>query len=250
MKYEPIFNAPEELNINGTLVTNHDLRLAIEDNDLGIIQPLIDLILFDAGNKRTDSEAFAFLIIGIRPIIRTAIAREFGTYSDDNFPDFFLGALTAIWIKLPDYDPKLSKFSTFVYRLTRDGNRSFTRNSERFYEACRRFNANPAAVIQDLAVSYSRKLDDYVYEESGIASVENMDLSEKRIAAIAKIWNNLDVRTAQIIKLHLIENKTPKEVADILGPPLNENTVYEYIKRAINKVRIAVNKEYDEKRDE
>ena len=51
----------------------------------------------------------------------------------------------------------------------------------------------------------------------------------------------------KIIQIHIIENKSPKELAELLGPPLTEKTVYEYIKRALNKVRLAVEKVYTEK---
>jgi RNA polymerase sigma factor (sigma-70 family) len=247
MTFEPSFNAPDEIVIAGNPLSIKQLREAIVENDMTVIKPLIDQILMDASNQKTDSVAFAFLVVVIRPIIKTAIQREFRTYQDADFGDFFLGALTAIWIKLPQYDPKLSKFSTYVYRQTRDGNRSFTRNSEKFYEACRQFNSNPAMVVQNMAVEYSAKSDDLIYEDTGFAEFEDSDLSQKRLGAIEKVWDNLDERTQAIIKLHFLDNRTPKEVAEIIGPPLNERTVHEYIARATNKLRIAVEKEYKEK---
>ena len=62
MSFEPIFNAPSELSVLDKIISTRDLRIALEDNDMGILQPLIDLILLDAANKKTDSLAFPFLV--------------------------------------------------------------------------------------------------------------------------------------------------------------------------------------------
>jgi RNA polymerase sigma factor (sigma-70 family) len=247
MNYQPIFYCPDQILIGGVSVTQKDLRLAIKDNDMVVLQPLIDQILIDASLKKTDSVAFDFLLAGIRPIIETAIQREFPTYLEADFPDFFLGALTAIWLKLPQYDSSKSKLSTFVYWQTKTGNRNFTRSSEKFYEACRQFNSNPSMVVQNLAAEYSQTADDYYYEEAGFQQFEDNDLNKRRLEAIVIAMDNLDSRTRSIIQLHLLEDRSPKEVAEIIGPPITEKTVYEYIRRAINKLRLSVEKIYQER---
>ena len=214
MKSGPIFNVPNEIYLDDRILTIGELRIAIEDNDVSIIEPLIKQIIREAAEKRVDSVTFAFLVVVIRPIIKSAISREFATYREESdFADFFSGALAAIWVKLPFYDSSKSKFSTFVYRLTRDGNRSFTRNSEKFYEACRQFNGNPSLMAEHMSASFIQDSGDFAYEDSSIIEIEDNDLAKKRLEAIDKMWINLDERTRSILKLYLVENHSPKEVA-------------------------------------
>jgi RNA polymerase sigma factor (sigma-70 family) len=243
MKTGPIFNVPDEIYVGERLLKIGELRLAIEDNDMTVLTPLIEQIIREAAENKKESLTFAFLVVVIRPFIKAAITREFATYRNDlDFAEFFSGALTAIWIKLPDYDPSKSKFSTFVYRQTRDGNRSFTRNSEKFYEACRRFNSNPALIAEHLSMEYLSKTDELVYEDKNLLEFEENEASQQKLRAIDRMWKNLDERTAKILKLHLIDNYSPKEIADLVGPPVTEKTVYEYIRRAIDKARKTVEK--------
>jgi RNA polymerase sigma factor (sigma-70 family) len=249
MKSGPIFNVPDEIYVDDRLLTIGDLRVAIEDNDMEILKPLIEQITREASEKKLDSVTFAFLVVVIRPIIREAISREFSTYREEvDFADFFGGALAAIWIKLPSYDPTKSKLSTFVYRQTRDGNRSFTRNSQKFYEACKKFNSNPALIAEHMSVEYVKATDEFAYEDNDIIQFEENDANKSKLEAIDRMWHNLDERTAKILKLHLVDKHSPLEVAEMLGPPITEKTVYEYISRAINKARKTVEKDLNEKR--
>ncbi len=249
MMSSPIFKVPNEIYLEDGILTLSDLRIAIEDNDMKILEPLIKQIIREAAERRVDSLSFAFLIVAIRPIIRSAISREFATYREEvDFADFFSGALTAIWLKLPFYDSTKSSFSTFVYRQTRDGNRTFTRNSEKFYGACKKFNGNPSLIAEQMSVTYSQEAQDFVYEDTSLIQIEENDLAKKRLEAIDRIWKNLDDRTQRILKLHLLDDHSPKQVAELIGPPITEKTVYEYINRAINKARRAVEKEYNEER--
>jgi RNA polymerase sigma factor (sigma-70 family) len=249
MKTGPIFNVPDEIYVDDRLLTISELRLAIQDNDMGIIGPLIEQITREASERKQNSLTFAFLVVVIRPIIKEAISREFATYREEvDFADFFAGALAAIWIKLPSYDPTKSKLSTYIYRQTRDGNRSFTRNSEKFYEACKKFIADPALIAEHMSAIFVKDTGEIAYEESGLLEFEENDENKFRFEAIDRMWKNLDERTAKILKIHFIDGHSPKEVADILGPPITEKTVYEYISRAVNKARRTVEKDFNEKR--
>jgi RNA polymerase sigma factor (sigma-70 family) len=249
MKTGPIFKVPTEIYVDDRLLTISELRIAIQDNDMGILLPLIEQITREASEKKEDSLTFAFLVVVIRPIIKEAISREFATYREEfDFADFFSGALAAIWIKLPFYDPTKSKLSTYIYRQTRDGNRSFTRNSEKFYEACKKFNADPALIAEHMSAIFVKETGEIAYEDSGLLEIEENDAEKFRFEAIDRMWKNLDERTAKILKLHFIDELSPKEVAEILGPPITEKTVYEYISRALNKARKTVEKDINEKR--
>lgn len=249
MKTGLIFSVPDRIYVDGRLLTIGELRIAIEDNDMKILEPLIHQITREAALKKQDSLTFAFLVVVIRPIIKEAISREFSTYREEvDFADFFSGALAAIWIKLPSYDPTKSKLSTFVYRQTRDGNRSFTRNSQKFYEACKKFKADPALIAEHMSATYIKAIDEIAYVDSDLTQFEEDEAIKPKFEAIDRMWKNLDERTAKILKLHFIDDHSPKEVAELLGPPITEKTVYEYIQRAVNKARKTVEKDLNEKR--
>jgi RNA polymerase sigma factor (sigma-70 family) len=99
-----------------------------------------------------------------------------------------------------------------------------------------------------MSAIFVKATGEIAYEESGLLEFEENDANKSRFEAIDRMWKNLDERTTKILKLHFIDERSPKEVADILGPPITEKTVYEYISRAVNKARKTVEKDINEKR--
>ena len=72
MKTGPIFSVPDRIYVDDRLLSIGELRVAIEDNDMEILEPLIDQITREAAAKKQDSLTFAFLVVVIRPIIKEA----------------------------------------------------------------------------------------------------------------------------------------------------------------------------------
>ena len=103
-------------------------------------------------------------------------------------------------------------------------------------------------IAEHMSATYVKATGEFAYEDANIIQFEEDESNKPKLQAIDKMWKNLDERTATILKLHLVENHSPKKIAELLGPPITEKNVYEYIQRAVNKARKTVEKDLNEKR--
>jgi RNA polymerase sigma-70 factor, ECF subfamily len=139
------------------------------------------------------------------------------SFSREEAEDVLQDVFIKVYQNLNSFDPKL-KFSSWIYRITHN-------------EVISAFRKNKNK-SQTISWDVDNKIVDQVIADFDIKKeMDNKILAEQ----IDKIFAAMDFKYAQVLVLRYLENKSYKEISDILQKP--ENTVATMISRAKKKFK-------------
>jgi RNA polymerase sigma-70 factor (ECF subfamily) len=175
---------------------------------------LVALSLADQGN-------YAHIIRRYeRQLLRYVL--RLSSFSREEAEDVLQDVFIKVYQNLNSFDPKL-KFSSWIYRITHNEVISAFRK-----------NKNKSQVI---SWDVDSKIVDQVVADFDIKKeLDNKLLAEQ----IDRVFDAMDFKYAQVLVLRYLENKSYKEISDILQKP--ENTVATMISRAKKKFKDSIGK--------
>ena len=185
----------------------------------GEIEQKSDAELVELSLKR--QENYAYLIRRYENQLLRYILR-LSNFSKEEAEDVLQEVFIKVYKNLNSFDPKL-KFSSWIYRITHNQVISTFRK-----------NKNTSRVI---SWDVDNKIIDQIIEDFDIREeLDNENLSTQ----IKAVLKTMDYKYAQALELKFLENKSYKEISDILQKP--ENTIATWISRAKKQFRANLTK--------
>jgi RNA polymerase sigma-70 factor, ECF subfamily len=157
-----------------------------------------------------DQEAFSYLIHRYEMKL-TAYIRRISNFPNEDVEDILQDVFIKVYRNLNGFDSSL-KFSSWIYRITHNEVISRYRKTKRI-------------------AKMSQEMNDEVLDKIvGEVNIER-DIDGRQVGkAISKVINEMDLKYKEVLILRFIEEKSYKEISDILRKP--EGTVATMINRA------------------
>lgn len=163
-----------------------------------------------------DRNAFTAIVSRYQERLRRYISR-FGSIEPDTASDVLQEAFIKVYLYLNDYDPSLS-FSAWLYRIARNETITHFRKQKN----------RPHAFMRE----EDTELFEHVADDLDIAHEADRALDA---AALRAAVEGLDARYREAIILRYFEEKSYREISDIMQIP--EGTVAAHISRAKAKLK-------------
>ncbi len=167
-------------------------------------QNLIELI--DKISKQRDEIAFSQLFDFLAPKINSYFIKN--SLNFELSEELTQEVMSTIWTKANLYDPKKSKFTTWVFTIARNKKIDFYRKSKKN-------NINEDDVRE------------FMYQNN---EVDNYDIQD----TVLKINEELDSNQQKLIKMNFFEHKSHKKIAEELEIPIG--TVKSRIRTSLSKM--------------
>ena len=164
------------------------------------------LKLVEKISKERDQIAFSQLFDFLAPKINSYFVKNSLNYELSE--ELTQEVLSIIWSKTSLYNPKKSKFTTWVFTIARNKKIDFYRKSKN-----KNLNEND--------------LRGFMYENDEVDNYEILD-------SVEKITQELDENQKKLIKLNFFEQKSHKKIAEELEIPVG--TVKSRIRATLNKM--------------
>lgn len=159
----------------------------------------------------SNQENYAYLIRRYEKQLLRYILR-LSNISKEEAEDILQEVFIKVYQNLNSFDPRL-KFSSWVYRITHN----------QVISAFRKNKNKSQAIAWDV----DNKIIEQIISDFDI----RQELDKQNLAKqIGRILKTLDFKYAQVLELKFLENKSYKEISDILQKP--ENTIATWISRA------------------
>ncbi|MCX6740698.1 MAG: RNA polymerase sigma factor [Candidatus Parcubacteria bacterium] len=178
-------------------------------NNIGEIEQKSDAELVALSLAK--QENYVYIIKRYEAQLKRYILR-LSSFSREEAEDILQDVFIKVYQNLNSFDPRL-KFSSWIYRIVHNEViTSFRRNK------------NKSKVI---SWDIDNKIIDKIQSDFDIK--RRLD-QESLAIQIRKIFKDMDYKYAQVLELKFLENKSYKEISDILQKP--ENTIATWISRA------------------
>jgi RNA polymerase sigma-70 factor (ECF subfamily) len=164
-----------------------------------------------------NQENYAYIIKRYEAQLGRYVLR-LSNFSREEAEDILQDVFIKVYQNLNSFDPKL-KFSSWIYRITHNE-----------VISCFRKNKNVSKVISwDVDNDI---VDQIVFDFDIKKELDRENLAEQ----IKKILKTMDYKYAQVLELKFLEEKSYKEISDILQKP--ENTIATWINRAKKQFKV------------
>lgn len=168
-----------------------------------------------------DQENYAYIIRRYEALLLRYILR-LSNFSREEAEDILQDIFIKVYQNLNSFDPGL-KFSSWIYRITHNEVISAFRKNKNKARAVSWDEDNK--IVEQLAADFDIKKE------------LDQDMLNKNIMDILK---TMDYKYAQVLELKFLENKSYKEISDILQKP--ENTIATWINRAKKQFKSKLDK--------
>lgn len=237
-----IFELPDEVILNGVVISKSDLKTALKSEDLSVLRPLIDAVVRTKGGER--EKLFNFLLSGIQFSIEHFVKRTFGYFDAETQEDIFWQGVAYVWENLANYDESKSEFNTWLWNQVRYGSRNALRKEIKAKKLLARCENNPALVAEEILYTGKRGESDRGGTLAGVPVTslgsaigrELDELSKEESNALRDAINSLKERDRDLIIMKVLLQLDTNEIAERLGPEVSVgaiNTAYSRAKERL-----------------
>lgn len=232
------FQLPDEVTLNGVIVTQAQLREALTKENYQILRPLIDEIVSARGDER--EKLFNFFLGGIQFGVEHCVRKLYGYFDRDIQEEIFWQGIAHVWENLAEFDETKSNLLSWVWEQVKYGSRNARRKEQTAKKLLARCQNNPALVAEEYYFEAKRSekgLGVAVTTLSGAIGRELNELSIQERNALRESMNALREKDRMLLSLKIVDQLSAEEIAARLGNEVSRDAVHTACSRALGKLR-------------